>query len=89
MYSTEQRRIAIETFIKFDHSYADTIAELGYPNRHTLNNWWREYKATGEIPVAKIIREPRLVERARHHDRQVEPLGRAEEAERLRSPLQI
>jgi len=60
MYSTEQRRIAIETFIKFDHSYADTIAELGYPNRHTLNNWWREYKATGEIPVAKIIRDPRF-----------------------------
>ena len=31
MFSTEQRRIAIETFIKFDHSYADTEAELGYP----------------------------------------------------------
>ena len=60
MYSTEQRRAAIETFIKFDHSYADTIAELGYPNRHTLNNWWREYKATGEVPIAKAIREPRF-----------------------------
>ena len=60
MYSTEQRRIAIDTFIKFDYSYADTIAELGYPNRHTLNNWWREYKATGEVPIAKIIREPRF-----------------------------
>lgn len=42
MYSTEQRRLAIETFIRFDHSYADTIAELGYPDRHTLNSWWRE-----------------------------------------------
>ena len=60
MYSTEQRRVAIETFVKFDHSYADTIAEPGYPNRHTLNNWWREYKATGEVPVAKAIREPRF-----------------------------
>ena len=60
MYSTEQRRIAIETFIKLDHSYADTIAELGYPNRHTLNNWWREYKATGEVPIAKSIRKPRF-----------------------------
>lgn len=60
MYSTEQRRLAIETFIRFDHSYADTIAELGYPNRHTLNNWWREYRETGEVPVGKMIREPRF-----------------------------
>ena len=39
MYSIEQRRVAIETFVKFDHSYADTVAELGYSNRHTLYNW--------------------------------------------------
>lgn len=32
MFSTEQRKIAIETFIRFDHSYADTIAELGVPD---------------------------------------------------------
>ena len=62
MYSTEQRRAAIETFIKFDHSYADTIAELGYPSRHILNSWWREYEATGEVPIAKIVREPRFSE---------------------------
>lgn len=60
MYSTEQRKLAIETFIRFDHSYADTMAELGYPNRHTLNNWLREYRETGEIPVGKMIREPRF-----------------------------
>ena len=60
MYSTEQRRLAIETFIRFDHSHADTIAELGYPDRHTLNNWWREYRETGEVPVGKMIREPRF-----------------------------
>jgi len=60
MYSTEQRRVAIETFIRFDHSYADTIAELGYPDRHTLGNWWGEYRETGEVPIAKTIREPRF-----------------------------
>lgn len=60
MYSTEQRGLAIETFIRFDHSYADTIAELGYPDRHTLNSWWREYRETGEVPVGKMIREPRF-----------------------------
>jgi len=60
MYSTERRRLAIETFIRFGHSYADTIAELGYPDRHTLNSWWREYRETGEVPVGKMIREPRF-----------------------------
>ena len=60
MHSTEQRRLAIETFIRFGHSYADTIAELGYPDRHTLNSWWREYRETGEVPVGKMIREPRF-----------------------------
>lgn len=39
MYSLEQRKLAVETLIKFDHSYADTITEPGYPNRHSLYNW--------------------------------------------------
>lgn len=60
MYSTERRRLAIETFIRFGHSYADTIAELGHPDRRTLNSWWREYRETGEVPVGKMIREPRF-----------------------------
>ena len=65
MFSTEQRRIAIETFIKLDHSYADTIAELGYPHRQTLRNWWYEYRETGEVPLAKHEREPKYPEEAR------------------------
>lgn len=60
MYSLEQRRVAIETFIKFGHSYADTIAELGYPNRHSLYNWWREYQECGEIRPGKPTREPKF-----------------------------
>ena len=65
MFSTEQRRIAIETFIRFDHNYADTIAELGYPHRQTLRNWWYEYRETGEVPLAKHAREPRYPEEMR------------------------
>ena len=53
MFSTEQRRIAIDDLLKFDHSYADTITELGYPHRQTLRNWWKEYEETGEIPIGK------------------------------------
>ena len=36
MFSTEQRRVAIQTFIKYDHSYVDTVVELGYLIRKTL-----------------------------------------------------
>ena len=57
-YSEEQRRSALETFIRFDHSYADTIAELGYPNRGTLRGWWREYGRTGVVPVRKSVSDP-------------------------------
>ncbi len=48
MYSAEQRKKAIETFARFGCSAADTIAELGYPSRHTLLNWWKEYQLGGD-----------------------------------------
>lgn len=38
MYSMEQKRAASETYIKFDHSSADTIAKLGYPSRTMLKD---------------------------------------------------
>ncbi|WP_418862969.1 IS3 family transposase [Slackia isoflavoniconvertens] len=59
MYGIDEKRRAIETLIRFDHSYADTIAELGYPNRHSLYNWWNEYKEFGEARQSKHKREPR------------------------------
>ena len=58
MFSTEQRRIAIETFIRFDHSYADTIAELGYPTRHSLRARYKDYLEHGEVRPPKRRREP-------------------------------
>ena len=41
MFREEQRRVAIGTFIRYDHSYADIVAELGYPSRATLRLWWK------------------------------------------------
>ena len=60
MFSTEQRRIAIETFIRFDHGYADTIAELGYPTRHSLRAWCKDYLERGEVRPPKRRREPKF-----------------------------
>ena len=60
MFSTEQRKIAIETFIRFDHSYADTVAELGYPTRHSLRAWYKDYLEHGEVRPPKRQREPKF-----------------------------
>ena len=60
MFSTGQRRLAIETFIRFDHSYADTIAELGYPTRHPLRAWHKDHLEHGEARPPKRQREPRF-----------------------------
>ena len=65
MFSTEQRTKAIETFIKYDHSHADTIAELGYPTRSTLRIWRKEYEATGEVTAGVYEREPRYSDEQR------------------------
>ena len=58
MFGTEQRRIAIGTFIRFDHSYADAIAELGYPTRHSLRARYKDYLEHGEVRSPKRQREP-------------------------------
>ena len=61
MFSYEQRRKAIETLIRFDHSYADTIGELGYPSRAMLRNWWKDYEEFGEVRPDKRTREPKYM----------------------------
>ena len=53
------RMKAVETFARFGCSAADTIAELGYPTRHTLRNWWREYQIGGEGFLERKRREPK------------------------------
>ena len=58
MFGTEQRRIAIEAFIRFDHSYADTIAGLGYPTRHSPRARYKDYLEHGEARPPKRQREP-------------------------------
>lgn len=59
MYSAEQRKKAIETFARFGCSAADTIAELGYPNRNTLRNWWKEYQIGGDEFLERRHRRPK------------------------------
>lgn len=65
MFSTEQRRIAIEAFIRFDHSHADAIAELGYPTRHSLRAWYKDYLEHGEVGPPKRRRGPEFASEMR------------------------
>lgn len=65
MFSTEQRRIAIEAFIRFDHGYADAIAEPGYPTRHSLRAWYKDYLEHGEVRPPKRRREPKFTSEMR------------------------
>ena len=63
MYSAEQRELAIETYIKFDLSVADTVAKLGYPTRHSLGAWYKDYLEHGDPKTPKskrVIAMPRF-----------------------------
>lgn len=48
MYTYEQRMKAVNLYIKYYHKAAAVIRELGYPNRHVLVQWFKEYEATGD-----------------------------------------
>ena len=49
MYSYKQRKKAVELYIKYGLVAAPVIRALGYPNRHTLQNWYREYLRRGAL----------------------------------------
>ena len=59
MHGQERRGLATGTLVKFDHSYADTIAELGYPTRSALRAWRDEHERTGEVPASRLATNPR------------------------------
>ena len=49
MYSFEDRMRAVELYIKYGHSAADVIRELGYPSRGSLCNRFREFEESGDL----------------------------------------
>lgn len=58
MYSYEDRIKAVMLYIKYDLSIADTVRELGYPNRNMLVQWYKEYQETGRLHE-RYIKRPR------------------------------
>lgn len=43
---------AVELYMKYDKCASDVVHELGYPNRKTLSNWYKEYLKEIETGVA-------------------------------------
>lgn len=54
-YSKEQRRCAVELYVRYECRAADVIRELGYPSREALRMWhrdWLEEQRTG-VPSSR------------------------------------
>ncbi len=49
MYSYEERKKAVELYIKFDKSACSVVRELGYPTTRMLTLWYREYLENGYL----------------------------------------
>lgn len=47
MYSYEDKKRAIELYIKYDKSAMAVVNELGYPSRTLLYYWYKEYEENG------------------------------------------
>jgi len=56
MYSYEERMKAVKLYVKYDLCAADTVRELGYPNRKMLVRRYKEYKETGDLHKQYIKR---------------------------------
>ena len=59
MHGRGKGRLATGTLAEFDHSYADTIAELGYPTRSAPRAWRDGHEGTGEVPAGRFATNPR------------------------------
>lgn len=49
MYSYAERIKAVKLYIQYDLSAASVIRELGYPDRHSLRLWYKEYIENGDL----------------------------------------
>ncbi len=59
MYTYEQRMSAVSLYIKYGKRAAATIRDLGYPNRHMLIQWYREYAQNGDLRRV-MVRKPKF-----------------------------
>jgi transposase InsO family protein/transposase-like protein len=56
-YTKEQKKAAVELFIKYDKRPRQVMVELGYPTKSTLRAWYKEYLNTGDFQDGRIERK--------------------------------
>ena len=49
MYLYKQRKKAVELYIKYGKNADAVIRKLGYPDRHSLKDWYKEYCEKGHL----------------------------------------
>ena len=54
MYSYEERKKAVDLYIKYGKKATAVITELGYPNRHSLVQWYKAFIKAGKIEVPDL-----------------------------------
>ena len=64
MYLYEERIAAVELYIKYGLRASAVIHELGYPDRHSLVSWYKEYINNGQLHT-QISRTPKYSEEQR------------------------
>jgi transposase InsO family protein/transposase-like protein len=57
MFSLEDRRRAVELYVRYDRSASRVIAALGYPSKSALENWYREFVQTGGLHEGYVRKE--------------------------------
>lgn len=65
MYTESQREKAIRLYIKYGLRAAPVIKELGYPNRHSLKNWYNSFMENNEEIIISHSRKPKYTETQR------------------------
>lgn len=51
MFSYEERKKAVDLYIKYGKKAMPVIRELGYPNRHSLVQWYKDFVRNGKIVI--------------------------------------
>ncbi len=61
MYTYEQRMAAVKLYLQYGRRGAPVIRELGYPDRHMLVKWVKEFESSGDLH-RDLKREPKFSE---------------------------
>ena len=62
MYTESQREKAIKLYIQYGLKAAPVIRELGYPDRHSLKNWYNSFMINNKKIIITHSRKPKYTE---------------------------